>query len=273
MCAQHRKRVVRFSLGCCHDTRKIPNTLTKYGIIQLAPRCLGLGILISLLPAWNGIVEWDCAVGLVWQCYPLFAPWVGDYPQQVMVAQIPHGLCLLCEVLQGALMGHSTFRLLDSSRDQHIHVELQMYSNIDSLHSVGVHPICNQFWQYPLCKVYQLWQSDELPQLLLGLVKDILKLLLKYVKSRNGKDQFVNWFTSVPWCRSLQRFFEPFDGWKIGTWQGIEMCGIIRTLAANWSAILVWFRDDAKIAAETASDELVMGAVWTSGQFTLHISQ
>jgi hypothetical protein len=32
--------------------------------------------------------------------------------------------------------------------------------------------IRNQFWQFPLCNVYQLWQPDELHQLLPGLVKD-----------------------------------------------------------------------------------------------------
>jgi len=75
--------------------------------------------------------------------------------------------------------------------------ELLEVSSIDALHTLGVHPIRNQFWQYLLYKVYYLWQPDELHQLLLGLVKDLLHWLLKYPKARNVKDKYNNQFTSV----------------------------------------------------------------------------
>jgi hypothetical protein len=53
-------------------------------------------------------------------------------------------------------------------------VELLEDNNIDALYALGVHPICNQSWQYTLCNVYLLLQPDELTQLLQGLVKDFL---------------------------------------------------------------------------------------------------
>jgi hypothetical protein len=56
-------------------------------------------------------------------------------------------------------------------------------TNIDVMHTLGVHPIRNQFWQNPLCNVYRLSQPDELRQLLLGLVKDLLHWLFKYLKA------------------------------------------------------------------------------------------
>jgi len=71
-------------------------------------------------------------------------------------------------------------------------LELLDKTTLDVLHSLGVHSIRNQFWQYPLCNVYRLWQPDELHQLLLGLVKDLLHWLLKYLKARIVKDQFDN---------------------------------------------------------------------------------
>jgi len=92
-------------------------------------------------------------------------------------------------------MGHSTFRLLDISRDQDVNSHLLDKLNIDVLHTVGVHPIGNQFWQYPLCNLYCLWQPDELHQLLLGLFKDIFHRLLKYLKARNIEDQLNNRLT------------------------------------------------------------------------------
>jgi hypothetical protein len=59
----------------------------------------------------------DCADGFQQQCYPLKAAWVGDYLEYVIVAQVSYGWCPMCEIPKGALMRHSTFRLLDNSRD------------------------------------------------------------------------------------------------------------------------------------------------------------
>jgi len=186
-----------------------------------------------------------------------------------MVAQVTYGSCSLCEIPKGAPMGHLSFRPLDKTRDQHIYSELLEDNNIDVLHNLGVHPIRNQFWQYPLCNVYRLWQPDEMHQLLLGLVKDLLHWLLKYLKARHVKDQFDNRFTSVPRYPGLQYFTKPFDSLKSGTWQGKEISGMIRTLAGNCAPILVCFKDDGK----TASDEMVMGAVRALHEFSLLVSR
>jgi len=137
-------------------------------------------------------LKWDSTDDFKLQRYPLLAAWDGDYPEQVMVAQVSYGSCRMCEIPKGAPMGHSTFRPLNNSRDHHIYTELLEDNNIDALQTLGVRLIRNQFWQYPLCNVYRLWQPDELHQLLLALVKDLFHWLLKYLKARNVKDQFDN---------------------------------------------------------------------------------
>jgi len=159
-----------------------------------------------------GLCRWIPAIML-----PSFGCRVRDYPEQGMIAQVSYASCPMCEILKGAPMWHSTFRPLDNSRDQHIHFELLEDNHIDALHTVGVHPICNQCWQYALCNVYRLWQPDELHQLLLGLVKDLLHWQLKYLKARNVNVQFDNRFTSVPQYPGLQHFSKPFDSLKRGT--------------------------------------------------------
>jgi hypothetical protein len=126
------------------------------------------------------------------------AAWVRYYPEEVMIAQVSYGSYPMCEIPKGGLRGHSTFPPLDDSINQHIDSELRADNLIDALHALGVHPIHNLFWQYPLFNVYQLWQPDELHHLLLGLVKDLLHWMLKYLKARNLKDQLDNRFTSVP---------------------------------------------------------------------------
>jgi hypothetical protein len=60
---------------------------------------------------------------------------------------------------------------------------------------------------------------------------------------------------------------------KSGTWQGKEIRGMIRTLAVNCAPILVCSKDDRKTSAETASDEMVMGAVLALCEFSLLVSQ
>jgi len=179
----------------------------------------------------------------------------------------------MCEIPKGAPMGHSAFRPLDNSRDQHVYSELLEDNHIDALDTLGVHPTRNQFWEYPLCNLYRLWQPDELHQLLLGLVEDLLHWLLKYMKARNVEDQFDNRFTSVPRYPGLQHFSKPSDALNSGTWQDKEIRGMIRTLAVNCAPILVCSKDDGKTAAETASDEMVMGAVRALCEFSLLVSQ
>jgi hypothetical protein len=89
-------------------------------------------------------------------------------------------------------------------------------NNIDDLQTLSVHPIRNKFCQFPHY-VYRHWQSDELHQLLLGLVKDLLHWLLAYVKVSRVKDQFDNGLTSVPRYPGLQHFSKPFDSLDSGT--------------------------------------------------------
>jgi len=146
-------------------------------------------------------------------------------------------------------------------------------TNIYVLYTLGVHPICNQFWEYPLCNVYRHWQPDELHPLLLGLVKDLLHGLFKYLKSRDVNDQFDTRFSSVPSYPGLQRFSKPFDLLKSSYWQGNGMQGVIRILGVNCSPFLECFGYDANTAAEPGSDEMVMRAVWSLCEFSQLVSQ
>jgi len=137
-------------------------------------------------------LKWDCPDGFQRQYYPLLATWVGDYPVQVIIAEVSYGSYPMCEIPKGVMMVHATFRALDNSRDQRIYSELLKDNHIDALHTLDVHPIRKQFWQYPLCNVHRLWQPDEFHPLLLAFVQDLLHWLLKYLKVKNFTDHFDN---------------------------------------------------------------------------------
>ena len=53
-------------------------------------------------------LKWNCAEGLQRQCYPLMAAWMGDYPEQVLIAQVLYGSCPMFAIPNAAPMGHST---------------------------------------------------------------------------------------------------------------------------------------------------------------------
>jgi hypothetical protein len=142
-------------------------------------------------------------------------------------------------------------------------------NNIDALHTPAVCPIPNQFWQYPLCNVSRLRQPDEFHQLLLGLVKDLFHWMLKYLKARNLEEQFDNRFTSVPQYLGLQHFSKPCDSLKSGTCQGKDIRGMIRTQAVHCAPILDCSKDDGKPEAENTSNDMVMGTVRASCEFSL----
>jgi hypothetical protein len=50
------------------------------------------------------------------------------------------------EISKSAQMDHSTVQQLDYSADHHTYSKLLEEHNIDALHSLGIHPIRNQFW-------------------------------------------------------------------------------------------------------------------------------
>ena len=60
---------------------------------------------------------------------------------------------------------------------------------------------------------------------------------------------------------------------KSGCWEGKDIRGIIRILAVNRTPILDGSRDAGKSAAETASHEMVMGAVRALSELSLPVSQ
>jgi len=93
------------------------------------------------------------------------------------------------------------------------------------------------------------------------------------MKARNAKDQFNNPLTSVTRYLGLQCFSGPFHSLNSGSRQGKEIRGMIRTQAVICTAILDCSKDDGKAEVETASDEMVMGAVRALCEFSLIVSQ
>jgi len=105
-----------------------------------------------LSPLWNvertgPSLTCNCDDEFLRQCYPLWAAWVGDYPEESIITKVLYGICPMCEIAKGVVMGHRTFGTLDNARNQHIDSHLLDEINIRILHTLGVHSIRNQFRQ------------------------------------------------------------------------------------------------------------------------------
>jgi hypothetical protein len=107
-------RIGNIGRDICHKPRKSAWILV--GLIPFAPKgakhtdeALHSAVRTVLSPLRNLDITspgltWNCADGFLRQCYPLLAAWVGDYPEQVMIAQVSYGSCPMCEILKGAPM-------------------------------------------------------------------------------------------------------------------------------------------------------------------------
>ena len=177
-----------------------------------------------------------------------------------MISTVSYGSCQIWDIGKGAPMVDSTFHPLDTSTDQNDYFKPLDKTNMDDLHTFGVHSFWNRFWQYPLCNVYLHWQPDELHQLLLGWVKDLMHWLLKYLTRSNVKDLYDNQFTSAPQYPYPQYFCIPFDLMSSSSWQVKLIRGIIGTLAVNCDTIPNCSKDDRKTALDTTPNEMVLGA-------------
>jgi len=218
-------------------------------------------------------LKFNCADGFQRQRHHLLAAWVGDYPEHITIAQVTYGWCPMCEIPNRMPMGQSTSWALDNSSNQDVYSELLDETNIDVLHTLRIHPIHKQFWQWPLYNVCHLSQPNELHQLLVGLVKHFLHWQLKLLNGWNVKDQIDNRLTSVPQYRGLQEFPKQFNATKSSSWQGIGIRGIIRTLPWDCTPNLDYSKNHWNTPAETASDLILMVAVQALRELSLHVYQ
>ncbi|KAF8995953.1 hypothetical protein BDQ17DRAFT_1330296 [Cyathus striatus] len=116
--------------------------------------------------------------GAVWQCYPIFAAYIGDYPKQVMVTIIKMGQCPSCPAPHEGI-GDSIMHL-PPHNDGPIHAVLDTVSQDSTAFkqacaAAEIKPVQSPFWKnLPLVNIYQSITPDVLHQLFQGVIKHII---------------------------------------------------------------------------------------------------
>jgi Plavaka transposase len=116
--------------------------------------------------------------GVVRRCHPIYATFVGDYPEQLLVTAIKNGWCPTCPA-EPDVLGD-----LDSIGEPHDLAKiLEAFNSISqgptifaqACRDAGVKPVQHPFWEnLPFVNIYQSFAPDILHQLYQGVIKHLI---------------------------------------------------------------------------------------------------
>ncbi|KAF8265448.1 hypothetical protein EI94DRAFT_1858251 [Lactarius quietus] len=117
----------------------------------------------------------------IWRrCHPIFATFVGDYPEQTLVTCTYNGHCPKCSVPHDRLGEFNNF----SPRDHIVAIDTYLLADEDvqgfnpACRAAGLKPVYHPFWQsLPLTDIFLAITPDILHQLLQGVIKHLVTWL------------------------------------------------------------------------------------------------
>jgi hypothetical protein len=157
--AARRRALANLFHGCMHDVLGPISSYGKNGIAMMS----GDGV-------WR-------------RCHPVFAVFVGDYPEQALVTCTYNGQCPKCLVTPGQLGEYDSF-------PPRVHTEaIETYShsddpNVRTFHlacrEAGLKPVYHPFWEtLPLADIFLSITPDILHQVLQGVMKHLIGWLIR----------------------------------------------------------------------------------------------
>jgi hypothetical protein len=118
----------------------------------------------------------------IWRrCHPIFASFVGDYPEQVLVTCTYNGRCPKCLVPPDQLGSGTRFPLRDYNKVRNIYSLSDGDAHVFHLacREADQKPVFHPFWEFlPLTNVFVSITPDILHQLLQGVFKQLMAWLL-----------------------------------------------------------------------------------------------
>ncbi|KAJ6495119.1 hypothetical protein C8R45DRAFT_927065 [Mycena sanguinolenta] len=119
--------------------------------------------------------------GVIRRGHPIFATFVGDYPQQVLVAAVKTGECPTCEVPRNELGdGDSNYPLRNLGRvlDALDQLDNGSTAYARACKDAGIKPVYHPFWEgLPYTNIFRSISPDILHQLYQGVVKHLIAWL------------------------------------------------------------------------------------------------
>jgi hypothetical protein len=126
--------------------------------------------------------------GVTRRGHPLYATFVGDYPEQCLVTAVKSGECPTCEVPRDELGNEIRYPLRDL---EHILKALDTLDDGPTIYAracadAGIKPVFHPFWEgLPYTNIFRAISPDILHQLYQGIVKH----LIAWVKAACGEEE------------------------------------------------------------------------------------
>ncbi|KAG1775651.1 hypothetical protein EV702DRAFT_1279793 [Suillus placidus] len=119
--------------------------------------------------------------GALRRCHPLFASFVGDYPEQLLATGIKFGNCPKCDVEKDDTESNTVLlhlRKIGEVLDALAALDQGNLAFVCACAAVGIKPVIHPFWEkLPFANIFQGVTPDVLHQLYQGLVKHLLAWL------------------------------------------------------------------------------------------------
>ncbi|KAN0141530.1 hypothetical protein V8E53_000775 [Lactarius tabidus] len=115
------------------------------------------------------------------RCHPIFALFIGDYPEQVLVTCTFGGRCPKCLVPHDKLGSYNRFTPHDynKARDAYLLADGDAYAFHSACREAGQKPVYHPFWEsLPFTNVFISITPDILHQLLQGVLKHLVAWLI-----------------------------------------------------------------------------------------------
>lgn len=156
-------------ITCTAVRRRTVGNLFHYCLDQIMDSLKGAGRCGVALRSGDG----------VWRrCHPILAVFVGDYPEQLLVACLKKGLCVSCPIPWyevGVDIAGYAFRDLDVVLDALGTLPLGPTIYTRTCREAGIKPIQHPFWEeLPYSYIFRSFPPDILHQLLQGLIKHLV---------------------------------------------------------------------------------------------------
>ena len=162
-------------------TAKLDHILNKSArrctLVNLFHACMNF-ILKPLEKAGIEGVLMTSGDGVVQRCYPIFATFVGDYPEQILVGTLKTGQCPTCPASRdelGDLDSVGPPRELGEILDALVTISQGPTEFTRACREAGVKPIQHPFWEnLPFLNIYQSIAPDVLHNLHQGVIKHLI---------------------------------------------------------------------------------------------------
>src|SRR5882757_7229329 len=139
-------------------------------------------VLAPITPYSETGIAMETADGVWRRCHPIFAIFVGDYPEQTLVTCTYNGRCSKCTVPPDELGEHRTYlpRLHQSAVDTYLLPDEEVHVFHAACRNAGLKPVYHPFWEsLLLADIFISITPDVLHQLLQGTMKYLIRWLVR----------------------------------------------------------------------------------------------